>query len=149
MKEGERGAAALLSVCAMMAVLMMALGLHMVVKYGAQGSGEYLLETKLRLAAEGRVESLAKEIEEEPSVLDDLPKGKWEPYGAELCEDGILIRTSLRHISALAEGEEDIFLKAWSETEEKSKWGTGKIVCGYMHRKGEKCDWRGWRRVDD
>ena len=146
----ERGAAALLAACAMAAVLMMAMGLHMVVKYGAQGSEEFWQETRMRLAAEGQVERLAREIENNPAVLDALPKGTWQPYGGEHREDGLLVTASLRHISARPEGEEeDIFLKAWAEAEEKPHWSKGKIVCGQLYRKGAKCDWRGWRKVEE
>ena len=147
-QERERGAIAILALCAMAGVFWLGMSLWVIVDYGAKGSDELLAETRLRLAAEGRVERLAGEIEKNPSVLDDIAKGVWKPFGEEYHRDKILVRTNLRHVSA-GEGEENIFLKAWAEPEESHKWSKGKIVCGWLQRKGEKCVWRGWRAVED
>lgn len=148
--EGERGAAALLAICAMTVVLWLAMGLHAAVEYGTRGSEEFIQESRLRLAAEGRVEMLAREIERCPAAVDGLPKGKWQPYGGEYSDQGIQVTVSLRHI-ACTQGEEgeDIFLKAWAEPGEKEKWSKGKLVCGWLHRKEESCVWRGWRSVEE
>ena len=145
----EQGSASLIVICAMLGVLFMALALHAVVKHGAEGSEELLLETRLRLAAESRVEMVAREIEKSPAEVISLPKSKWQDYGAASLEQGIRVTVKLKHGSNQPEGEEDIFLKAWAEPEDKAAWSKGKIVCGYLHRRGNECDWRGWRGVED
>ena len=146
----ERGAAAILVICAMTAVFCMAWGLNAVVQYGAEGSEEFLQETRLRLAAEGQVEKLAREIELHPELLAALPKGTWQSYGEAASYKGILVTSSIRHVKAQkADDEEDIFLKAWAEPEEKLRWSKGKIVCGWLHRKGDTCVWQGWRSAED
>ena len=147
--SGERGAAALIVICAMLGVLFMAMALHTAAKHGADSSEELLLDTRLRLAAESRVERIAKAIEESPADVIGLPRGKWQAYGREEIEQGMLVKVRLKHSSNQPEGEEDIFLKAWAEPEEKPAWNMGKLVCGCLHRKGDKCDWRGWRGVED
>lgn len=150
MKEaGEKGSAALWAICGMAAVLFMALGLSAVVRYGAQGSQEFILETRLRLAAEGCLERKALEIEENPSAVDSLAEGKWHPWGEEQREDGIRVTLGIRRVSSGRGDEEDIFLRAWGEPAEKPEWSQGKIVCGWLHRKGEDCVWRGWRAVEE
>ena len=135
--EKERGAAALLALCAMAAVFCLSLSLFAIVDYGRRGSEEFLAETRLRLAAESRVEEMAT-----------MPSGKWQSYGEVQQEKGVKVKVYLRHLAASA-GEEDVFVKAWAEPEEENKHGKGKVVCGYLHRKGDKCDWRGWRGLED
>ena len=146
--EKERGAAALLALCAMAAVFCLSLSLFAIVDYGRRGSEEFLAETRLRLAAESRVEKMAREIEKNPGVLDTMPSGKWQSYGEVQQEKGVKVKVYLRHLAASA-GEEDVFVQAWAEPEEENKHGKGKVVCGYLHRKGDKCDWRGWRGLED
>ena len=146
--EREKGAAAILSLCAMATVFWLGMSLWTIVDYGVKGSDEYLEETRLRLAAEGRVEQLAAKLETDPAGIDDMAKGVWQSYGEAYAEKDVLVKAYLRHVSA-GENEEDIFLKAWAQPERKSKWSKGKIVCGWLHRKGEDCVWRGWRAEDD
>lgn len=146
--EREKGAAALLSLCAMAGVLWLAVSLTAIVTYGARGSDEYLAETRLRLAAEGQVESLAREIEKNPEVLAAYPKGAWQAYGGEESKEGVLVTAYLRH-TVTQPDEEDIFLRAWAETEEAGGKSRGKIVCGWLHRKGDVCVWRGWKPLED
>ena len=148
-QDGERGAVAMLAACAMAVVLMMALGLHAMVQGGARGSAEFMQETRLRLLAEGQAEKLAREIELAPSLLDDLPQDKWQPYGAARSEKGMRVTAALRRVPARQGTGEEIYLKAWAEPEEKPEWRKGKIVCAYLHREGDKCVWRGWRAADD
>jgi hypothetical protein len=124
------------------------MSLWTIVDYGVKGSDEYLEETRLRLAAESRVEQLAAKLEADPAGIDDMAKGVWQSYGEAYAEKDVLVKAYLRHVSA-GENEEDIFLKAWAQPERKSKWSKGKIVCGLLHRKGEDCVWRGWRAEDD
>ena len=91
---------------------------------------------------------LAAKLEADPAGIDDMAKGVWQSYGEAYAEKDVLVKAYLRHVSA-GENEEDIFLKAWAQPERKSKWSKGKIVCGWLHRKGEDCVWRGWRAEDD
>ena len=77
-KERERGAVALLALCVMLAVFYLGATLWQLVDYGVQGSEEYLEETRMRLAAESRIERLAKAFEKEPSQLDSYASQRWQ-----------------------------------------------------------------------
>lgn len=147
-RERETGAIALLALCVMAAVLWLGMSLFAIVDYGSKGSDEYLEETRLRLAAEGRIERLAKEIEKSPGDLDAYGRGTWEDYAGAESSDGVLVSIYLKRVAVRA-GEEDVFLKAWAAPEKTGQFGQGKIVCGWLQRKGDSCVWRGWKPLED
>lgn len=146
--ERERGAAALLALCAMAAVLWLAVSLVAIVDYGAKGSDEYLEENRLRLAAEGQVESLAKELEKNPDTVDDYTREDWQKHGQVKEKNGIRVTAYLMRAASKGGGE-DIFLRAWAEPEKAENRKRGKIVCGWLHREEDNCVWRGWKPLED
>lgn len=146
--EMERGSVALLALCAMTAVVWLGLGLFAIVDYGIKGSDEYMEETRLRLVAEGRLEKLAREIEKSPGSLDEHARGVWENYGETESIDGVMISVFLKRVVGQP-GEEDVLLKAWAAPQKMGSFGQGKIVCGWLHRRGDSCVWRGWKPLED
>ena len=147
-KERESGAVALLALCVMLAVFYLGAALWQLADYGVQGSEEYLEETRMRLAAESRIERLAKAFEKEPSQLDSYASQRWQSL-EDYASKGISVRTTLRRAPRSSGNGEEIYLKAWAEPQQKARFAKGTIVCGWLIRKGDKCVWQGWRRVDD